>query len=170
MKCLGKNNTVQFTKTLYSIIAPGRTRARSISHTGRFPLRCVLLLAAGSWQSVTSKRLVQSWLYSWVIALAWTSLLCCIFSSISTGNMPCTLNARALTDKPQLLYIHTHKQPATNMFFFVFPLRGRRPFWLSAIFEVWHFMNNLDEKHSWEFQLTWNFVHLALASAFSAGV
>lgn len=157
---LGEKNTVQFTKTLYSMIAPGRTRTRSISHTGLFPLRRVLLLAAGSWQSVTNKRLARSWLYSWVIALAWTCLWWCVFSSISTGYIPCTLNAWVFTDKLQLLYIHTHKQPAT-MFFFFFPLRGRRPFWLSAIFEVWHFMNNLDEKHSWEFQLTWNFVHLA---------
>lgn len=44
------------------------------------------------------------------------------------------------------------------------------PVWLRAIFEVWYFMNNLDEKHSWEFQLTWNFVHLALVSAFCAWV
>lgn len=104
-------------------------------------------------------------------------------SSISTGTLPFTPCLSPYRQNSAALYSQTQPTCHQRVFLlcsFIWQKASMvraglenvpsAPVWLRAIFEVWYFMNNLDEKHSWEFQLTWNFVHLALVSAFCAWV
>ena len=115
---------LQFTKTLYSMISPGRTRTRSISHTGLFPPHCTA--AVGGFVTKHDQQIlgtvvhfiyVPLCLYSWVIALHWASLIYCVFFSISTGNIPFTLNVRVKTELQTnftyFILTHTNNLPPT---------------------------------------------------------